>query len=72
MHYVLPAPTVTAAVTLSSNNGHQDIPALGPEKAFVSGPWRAPIPAKLGKQIISLQFVEMAELIPENLEKSYS
>ena len=70
--YVLPAPTVAAAVTLSSNNGHQDYPTLGPEKAFVLGPGRAPIPAKLTKQIISLQFVEMVELIPENLEEPNS
>ena len=38
------------------------------DKAFILGPGRAPIPAKLVTQITSSQFVEMNELMPENLE----
>ena len=38
MPYVLLAPTVAAAVTLSYNNGCQNNPTLGHEGAFVLGP----------------------------------
>lgn len=39
-----------------------------PESAFILGPGRAPIPAKLVKRILSHEYIEMSELIPENLE----
>ena len=42
---------------------------LSLDKAFILGPGRAPIPAKLVGQITSGVFVEMAELNPENLEE---
>lgn len=38
------------------------------EKAFILGPGRAPIPAKLVTQITLHKFIELSELIPENLE----
>jgi hypothetical protein len=40
-----------------------------PESAFILGPGRAPIPAKLVKRILLHEFVEMSELMPENLEE---
>lgn len=45
----------------------QNMPS-GFEKAFILGPGRAPIPAKLVTQIVSHKFIELSELIPENLE----
>ncbi|XP_028415781.1 uncharacterized protein LOC114539351 [Dendronephthya gigantea] len=40
-----------------------------PESAFVLGPGRSPIPAKLVKKIVSHEFIDLSELIPENLEE---
>ena len=40
----------------------------GFEKAFSLGPGRAPISAKLVTQILSHKFIELSELIPENLD----
>ena len=39
------------------------------ESAFILGPGRAPIPAKIVKRIISHEFVEMSELMPKNLDE---
>lgn len=36
------------------------------------GPGHAPIPAKLVTQILSHKFIELSELIPENLEDTPS
>ena len=43
-----------------------------PESAFVLGPGRSPIPAKLVKKIVSHEYIELSELIPENLEDPQS
>lgn len=40
---------------------------LDPEKAFILGPGRAPIPAKLVTQITSHKFIDLSEIIPENM-----
>ena len=37
-------------------------------KAFIFGPSRPPSPAKTVAQIVAFKFVEMSDLIPENLE----
>ena len=41
---------------------------LDPEKAFCLGPGRAPIPPKLVTKILSSKIVDLAELLPENLD----
>ena len=46
--------------------------ALGPEKAFSLGPGRAPIPPKLVTKILSSKFVDLSELLPENLDDPLS
>jgi len=46
--------------------------AIGPEKAFSLGPGRAPIPPKLVTKILSSKFVDLAELLPENLDDPLS
>ena len=44
------------------------LPAAGSlHQAFILGPGRPPLPAKLVSQILTDKFVEMSELIPENL-----
>ena len=40
----------------------------GLTQAFILGPGRPPIPAKLVSQILEFKFVDMSELLPENLE----
>jgi hypothetical protein len=47
-------------------------PNLGPEKDFSLGPGRAPIPAKLVLRILSDKFIELTELLPENLDEPLS
>ena len=39
------------------------------ESAFILGPGRAPIPAKMIKRILQHEFVEMSELMHENVEE---
>ena len=39
------------------------------KSAFIFGPGRAPIPAKIVNMIVSHEFVEMSELMPENLDE---
>ena len=43
-------------------------PSPGLNQAFILGPGRPPIPAKLVAQILAYKFVEMSDFIPENLE----
>ena len=45
---------------------------LGPEKAFSLGRGRAPIPPKLVTKILSSKFVDLSELLPENLDEPLS
>ena len=45
---------------------------LGPKKAFNLGPGRARIPAKLVPKILSHQYFELSELLPENLGEPIS
>ena len=40
----------------------------GLNQAFILGPGRPPVPARLVAQILAYKFVEMSDLIPENLE----
>ena len=47
-------------------------PNLGPEKAFSLGPGHAPIPPKLVSRILSDKFIELTELLPENLDEPLS
>ena len=59
-------------VMLSNELGTQSnsIAALNvsAESAFILGPGRAPVPAKLVRKILSHEYVDMSELTPENLE----
>ena len=50
----------------------QNRPTLGSEKAFILGPVRAPIPAKLVTQIVSHKYIELSELSPKNLEEPHT
>ena len=43
-------------------------PSPGLNQAFILGPGRPPIQAKLVAQILAYKFVEMSDFIPENLE----
>ena len=45
------------------------LPKPSPQSAFILGPRRAPIPAKLVNRIVSLEYIDMSELIPENLDE---
>ena len=45
---------------------------LGLEKAFSLGPGRSPIPPKLVAKIFSYKFVDLTELLPENLDDPLS
>ena len=47
-------------------------PNLGLDKAFSLGPGRAPIPPKLVSRILSDKFIELTELLPENLDEPLS
>lgn len=40
----------------------------GFNQAFILGPGRPPIPAKLVTQILAYKFIELADLLPDNLE----
>ena len=42
---------------------------LSAARAFILGPGRAPISAKVVTQIVSHKFIDMVELVPENLEE---
>ena len=44
------------------------LPAIGISSAFILGPGRPPIPPKLVTQILANKFIELSELLPENLE----
>ena len=64
----------TALDGSNSNELASQLPSVpsqncSPESAFVLGPGRAPIPAKMVKRILQHEFVEMSELMPENLEE---
>ena len=63
----------TAVPSVNSQFPNHPIPVqLGPEKAFSLGPGRAPIPAKLVSKILSHQYFELSELLPENLDEPIS
>ena len=47
-------------------------PNRGSEKTFSLGPGRAPIPPKLVSRILSDKFIELTELLPENLDEPLS
>ena len=63
---VFPIPTSIQAPNISLN------PLLGPEKAFSLGPGRSPIPPKLVAKILANKYVELADLLPENLDDPLS
>jgi hypothetical protein len=44
------------------------LPSAGISSAFILGPGRPPIPSKLVTQILGNKFIELSELLPENLE----
>ena len=44
------------------------LPAIGISSAFILGQGRPPIPPKLVTQILANKFIELSELLPENLE----
>ena len=52
----VPAPIVTTGMSSSFN------------QAFILGPGRPPVPAKLISPILSGKFIELSELMPENLD----
>ena len=52
----VPAPIVTTGMSSSFN------------QAFILGPGRPPVPAKLVSHILSGKFIELSELMPENLD----
>ncbi len=62
------SPTAVPSVNSQFPN-HPTPVQLGPEKAFSLGPGRAPIPAKLVSKILSHQYFELSELLPENLDE---
>ena len=64
-HHAIPRDTLAG---FNEDLSHGQNMPTGFEKAFILGPGRAPIPAKLVTQILSHQFIELSELIPENLE----
>ena len=74
-------PTVSSmlsGVSSNINNEHANLVSAVPDQntspgsAFILGPGRAPIPAKLVKRIVSHEFIEMSELSPESLEEPES
>ena len=52
----VPAPIVAPGISSSLN------------QAFILDLGRPPVPAKLVSQILALKFIQLSELIPENLE----
>ena len=74
-------PTISSmlgGVSSNINNAHANLVSAVPDQntspgsAFILGPGRAPIPAKLVKRIVSHEFIEMSELSPESLEEPES
>ena len=67
--------SVNTALGGSNSNEHaSELPSApsqncSPESAFILGPGRAPIPAKMVKRIVLHEFVEMLELMSENLDE---
>ena len=64
----------TALGGLNSDELASELPSVpsqnhSAESAFILGPGRAPIPAKIVKRIVSHEFVEISELMPENLDE---
>ena len=50
-------------ISLSTN-----APNVSPNSPFILGTDRSPIPGKLVRKIISHEFIELAELMPKNLD----
>ena len=61
----------TSVTSLASSFPAPNV-GLGLEKAFSLGPGRSPIPPKLVAKILSYKFVDLTELLPENLDDPLS
>ena len=64
-HHTMPSDAIAG---FNDDLSHGKNMPTGFEKAFILGPGSTPIPAKLVTKILSHTFIELSELIPENLE----
>ena len=64
-----PIPTATFAPTLGAPSGIEltSLPSLPTTTGLILSPTIEPVPAKLVAKIQSNQFIEMRELLPDNL-----